>query len=104
MSAPYLRAVDDRDTTSETSSGLPAFEGQDPAFARIKLIGVNNLEAAEEEFNHIDDTVRLYVEGHVTRVDHAVDGPSGKLVRIQTVKITQAVTLPWNFDTGVLDG
>lgn len=103
MSTPtHLRAVDE-DHVPAPSSGLPDFEGQPVEFTRVKLAAVGNLEVGEE-VSRIDDTVRMYVEGRVIRVDHVVDSTTGRLMRVHTVKVVDAIQLPWDFDTGQFEG
>jgi hypothetical protein len=103
----HLRSVGDGEapqlivSTSEVS-GLPDFEGQPVDFTRVKLSSVSKLEAGEQ-FSRIDDTVRMFVEGRVVRVDHVVDELTGKLMRVHTVKVVDAIQLPWDFDAGQLD-
>jgi hypothetical protein len=98
MSVSHLRTVGETDTPS----GLPDFEGQPVSETRLKLTAVAKLETGEQ-WSRIDDTVRLYVEGQIVRIDHVVDGPTGKLVRVHTLKVVDAIPLPWDFDTGLLD-
>lgn len=101
----HLRAVDNHEPPPIANSGrLPAFEGSAPDFARIKLTSVSDLEAGEDEAHHLDDVVRMFVEGRVVRVDHVVDDKSGKLKRVHTIKVVEAILLPWDFDTGAFDG
>lgn len=97
----HLHSVDPTGppSISGTESGLPDFEGHTVNAGRIKLSGGSNLEGPAYP-NHIDDIVRLFVEARVVRVDHAVDEPTGKLNRIQTIKIIDAIQLPWDYDTG----
>jgi hypothetical protein len=97
----HLRSVKPGESP-EPVEGLPDFEGQDVVYTRIRLAGANKLEAGDL-VSRIDDTVRLYVEGQVTRIDHVVDPPSGRLMRIHTVKVVDAMQLPWDFDTTALD-
>lgn len=99
MSTPtHLRPVDDHQPAA-ISGGLPDFEGQTVHATRVKLSSVGKLEAGDQ-VSRIDDTVRMYVEGKVVRVEHVVDEPSGELMRIHTIKVIDAVQLPWDFDTG----
>jgi hypothetical protein len=103
MSTPtHLRAVDE-DHEPATTSALPTFEGQIVESARLKLTSVAKLEVGGDDvFSRIDDIVRLFVEGRVVRVDHVVDELTGQLQRIQTVKVVDAIQLPWDFDAGQL--
>lgn len=75
---------------------LPDFDGNPVDATRIKLTSVTSLEAGDIA-NHIDETVRLYVEGQVVRVDHIVDA-RGRIVRQHVVKVVDAIQLPWSFD------
>ena len=106
MSTSHLRPVADGEThqiVASTDSGLPDFEGLPVAFSRLKLTSVADLEV-NEEANRMDDIVRLYVEGRVVRVDHVVDEKSGMIKRLHTIKIIDAVQLPWDFDSAVIHG
>lgn len=107
MSTTHLRPVGDGEApqvpVSHSPSGLPDFEGQPVDFARIKLTSVSELEVNDEVIR-MDDLVRLYVEGRVVRIDHVVDDKSGKLKRIHTIRVVDAIQLPWDFNTGALDG
>jgi hypothetical protein len=87
---------------STGESGLPDFEGQPVDFARLKLTSVTDLEV-NDEANRMDDVVRLFVEGRVVRIDHIVDERTGKLKRVHTVKVVDAIQLPWDFDTGAFN-
>jgi hypothetical protein len=78
-----------------SASGLPKFEGQDVDFARLKLTSASDLEV-NDEAHHIDDIVRLQVEGRVVRVDHVVDERTGHLKRVHTVKVSEAIELTWD--------
>lgn len=105
MSNTHLRPVADGETAPPLSigeSGLPDFEGQPVEFSRLKLTSVTDLEV-NEEANRMDDLVRLYVEGRVMRIDHVVDERTGKLKRVHTIKVVDAIQLPWDFDSGALD-
>lgn len=86
--------------SASTASGLPDFEGQPVDETRIKLTSVNNIEHGEGEFNRLDDTVRMFVEGRVVRVDHVVDNTTGKLIRVHTIKVLEASSVAWNTDNG----
>lgn len=101
MTQPHLRAVDDQ-PPAITPSGLPDFEGHPVDVARIKLTSVSDLEGPVDA-NRIDDIVRMVVEGRVVRVDHVVDEASGRLRRVQTVKVLDAVQVPWSSHTGAFD-
>lgn len=106
MSSTVLRVVTGDGEIEErppanTESGLPDFEGAKVTDARLKLAAANDLEGPPLP-SHIDDVVRLYIEGRVTRVDHVVDEKSGVLKRVQTIKVHEAVQLPWDFDADSL--
>lgn len=93
----HLRAVtDDYDTPTRSVSGLPKFEGQDVEMARFKLTSVSDLEVGEDA-HRIDDIMRLFVEGRIVRVDHVVDEKTGHLKRVHTIKVVEAMQLPWDF-------
>lgn len=88
----HLHAV----PTTEADLTLPDFDGQPVDVTRIKLTSVASLEAGDI-VNRIDDTVRLYIEGQVVRVDHVVDA-RGRIVRQHVVRVVEAIQLPWSFD------
>ncbi len=95
--------VDPGERIHEQAGGkLPDFEGEEVETARFKLTSTSNLEAPDAPVR-IDEIVRLYVEGRVTRVDHVVDKDSGKLKRVQTVTVSECIQLPWDFDTGAFE-
>lgn len=96
MTSSPLYAVSPDDSPLSPSA-LPEFESQPVDLARIKLTGANALDVGDT-FNHIDDLVKLYVEGRVTRVDHVVDGRTGKLIRIHTVQVRDAIQIPRSLD------
>lgn len=96
MSTPNLSIVPFPDRSGARSdSGLPQFEGQQVDFARLKLTSASDLEV-NDEAHHIDDIVRLQVEGRVVRVDHVVDERSGHLKRVHTVKVSEAIEIGWD--------
>lgn len=97
----HLKAVD-ADHVPLSASGVPDFEGQPVDFTRLRLTSVSQLEV-DDQYARMDDTVRLFVEGRVVRVDHAVDDKTGKLARIHTIKVIDAIQLPWDWDAGQLD-
>ncbi len=96
----HLRAVGDSEYDvvpgPASGSGLPKFEGQEVEFTRLKLTSVSDLEVGEDAYR-IDDIVRLFVEGRIVRVDHVVDEKSGQLKRMHTIKVVDAIPLPWDF-------
>jgi hypothetical protein len=71
----------------------PTFEGEPIQGLRAKLISTGSLELSDEH-HRLDQTARLLVTGRVTRVDHVVDQRSGKLIRVETFKIVDAVEVP----------
>lgn len=108
MNETHLRSVRDEDLDEATDStrdmvttesGIPNFEGEAVDYARIKLAAVSRVDVGDA-WSRIEDTVRMYVEGRVTAVHHAVDEVSGKLVRVHTIKVVDARQLPWDFDAG----
>ena len=78
------------------------FEGEKVEGLRAKLISGAALELSEDH-HRIDQTARLLVTGRVTRVDHIVEERSGKLVRVETFKIVDAVEVPWDVVAQLLD-
>jgi hypothetical protein len=99
----HLRTVNDDDTDLQPETPpvrpttLPDFEGETVTQAQFKLTSVGALEAPDTAVR-IDDVVKLYVEGRVTRVDHVVDEKTGTLKRVQTIKAVDTIQLPWEVD------
>jgi hypothetical protein len=100
-STNHLRPVAD-DEKLPASSGLPDFEGQPVMSTRLRLTSVSGLEV-DDDVSHIDEIVKMYIEGRVVRVDHVVEEKTGFLLRVHTVKVLDAIQLPWGFDTGVMN-
>lgn len=106
-SETHLRAVGDSEydvvpgPAPTSVSGLPKFEGQEVNDSRFKLTSVTDLEV-DESAHRIDDIMRLFVEGRITRVDHVVDEKTGLLKRVHTIKVIDAIPLPWDFSTDQL--
>ncbi len=98
----HLRAVEPNDPIPLPTRPLPDFEGLPVELTRLRLISASDLELSDDPMR-IDDVVRLYVEGRVTRVEHVV-ADNGKIKRVHTVKVVDAITLPWDFDTAAFDG
>lgn len=102
----HLRPVADDEMPAveapQTPGDIPAFEGHPVDFTRVKLSAAGDLQV--DAVNRIDDIVRLYVEGRVVRVDHVVDEASGRMKRVHTIKVVDAIQLPWDFDAEFLDG
>lgn len=89
----------DADIVSDTQtrpSHLPTFEGQPVDYALVRLASANKLDVGEGA-HHIDDMVRIVVEGRVTNVNHVLD-PGGKLVRVHTIKVADATQIGWDYD------
>jgi hypothetical protein len=88
--------------TASRASGLPRFEGQDVASTRLRMTSVSSLDLEDDKPFRIDDMVKLFVEGRVTRVDHVVDEKSGELRRVHTIRVELAQEVSWNFDDAPL--
>ncbi len=80
---------------------LPTFEGEPVEGLRAKLTSTSNLEVSDAH-HRLDDTARLLVTGRVTRVDHVVDERTGKLVRVETFKVVEAIEVPWDLASELL--
>ncbi len=80
---------------------LPLFEGERVAGLRARLVSTGGLELGEAP-HRIDETARLLVTGRVTRVDHVVDEKSGRLIRVETLKIVEAVEVEWEAVSALL--
>lgn len=86
----------------EEPSHLPSFEGERVDGLKAKFAAANNLELSDD-FHRLDQTARMIVTGKVTRVDHVVDERTGRLVRVETFKVIDAVEIPWNAVNDVYD-
>ncbi len=73
---------------------LPRFEGQIVEELRVKLPGVSTLDL-DADPHKLDDIVRLVVTARINRVDHLIDERSGRLVRTETLKVIEALEVPW---------
>lgn len=73
---------------------MPTFEGEKVEGLRAKLTSTGNLELSEAH-HRLDQNARMLVTGRVIRVDHIVDQVTGKLVRVETFKVIEAVEVPW---------
>ena len=82
-------------TPHETDVVLPTFEGERVDHLRAKLSAAANLELSDT-IHRIDETVRLVVHARVTRVEHTVDQRSGRLSRVETFRIEEAVEIDWD--------
>lgn len=108
MSA-HLRPVPDDDAFEQDRTPqrhqdvlIPPFEGHDVEFTRAKLSAAGDLEI--DAVNRIDDIVRMQVEGRVVRVDHVVDEKTGKMKRVHTIKVVDAVQITWDTDPHFHEG
>lgn len=90
MSLAIVPEIDD----APTSSHLPTFEGEEVHFLKAKLASTTNLELGDDH-HRLDQTTRMLVVGRVTRIDHVIDPQSGKLHRVETFKIVEAMEVPW---------
>lgn len=86
----------------ESPVHIPPFEGHAVDFTRVKLSAAGDLEI--NEVNRIDDIVRMQIEGQVVRVDHVADEKTGKMKRVHTIKVVDAVQLPWDTDVHAHEG
>lgn len=111
MSLIQLRSVsEDDDDEREDNYGrryeqlvsIPPFEGHEVDFTRVKLSAAGDLEI--DAINRIDDIVRMQVEGRVVRVDHVADEKTGKMKRVHTIKVVDAVQLPWDTEVHPHEG
>jgi len=78
----------------ESGDPVRTFEGEQVQGLRAKLTSTASLEVSEEH-HHLDQTARLLVTGKVTRIDHVVDQRSGRLIRVETFKVVDAVEVAW---------
>ena len=80
-------------STATPSEKIPEFEGHEVCFTKAKITSAASLEIDDKAFRH-DDIVQVLVEGRVTGIDHKVNDRSGKLERIHTIKVIEALVLP----------
>lgn len=93
-----LRAVPSDDQFPDefpAPRNLPDFEGQKVEGLLARLTSVTGLEISDD-VHRIDDTVRLLVTGRVTRVDHVVNAKTGRLERVETIAVSEAIQVPWD--------
>ncbi len=88
-----LAIVPDIDA-DEPATRLPLFEGEEVHGLKAKFASANSLELGEDH-HRLDQTTRMLVVGRVTRVDHVLDDKTGKLNRVETFKIVEAMEVPW---------
>lgn len=81
---------------------LPDYEGQKVEGLNAKLTSVSGLEISDE-VHRIDDTVRLLVTGRVTGVNHVVNIKTGRLERIETIAVSEALQVPWDALSDLMD-
>lgn len=86
---------------------LNTFEGRDVAQATMRIVGAgdglsNPLGIQPVEY-HVGDTVRLVVEGHVSRVAHDPIKDTDLLQRVHTVKADLVVIVDVDTVAGVLE-
>ena len=87
----------------ERERRLPTFEGQDVHEVVAKIGSVNDLDLGDD-VKRIDQTLRLVVTGRICAVDHKVDEKTGNLKRVHTIKVTDAIEVPWDaISDAVLD-
>lgn len=68
------------------------FEGEPVEAIRAKITAPTSVDMGRT--HRIDDTVHFMVTGKVTRVDHVVEERSGRLFRIETIKVVLTDEMP----------
>jgi hypothetical protein len=99
---PHLRSVDDDTPPAPTVLKSNTFEGHVVTQHRAKLTSVAGLEI--DKLLEIDEMVRIVIEGTVTGVGHLVDNVTGELVRVHTIKVSDAAQVPDAMIIPGLDG
>lgn len=96
-----LHAVHDDEPAIDPSDAVLHFEGEPVAALRAKLTSAG-IDLGDD-IHRLDDTARLLVTGRVCRIDHVIDNRTGDLVRVETFKIVDAIEVPWNAVSHLLD-
>lgn len=92
VTAETMKAVT-RDLAS-----IPDFEGKEVEVTAAKITSVAALEINDAAW-HMDEYVRMVIEGRVVKVEHAVNEKTGKLARIHTIKAVDSKVLGWGEDS-----
>lgn len=95
-----LHAVRDSDPTPPRPLDI-TFEGETVHAVRARLTSTS-IELGDD-VHRLDDTARLVVTGRVTRIDHVVDDRTGNLLRVETFKIVDALEVPWDTVSHLVD-
>lgn len=88
--------LSDTHAPTGTPARLPNFEGQPVEYALVRLASATKLDVGDNP-HHVDDMVRVVVEGRVTNVNHVLDA-AGRLVRVHTIKVADATEISWDVD------
>ena len=80
-----------------TTEALPIFEGQPTTGARVKITnagdGLSDALDIAPEAHELGDELAFILRGHVTQIAHLQKESHGPLVRVHTVKATDAVRI-----------
>lgn len=98
---PPSANVEPLPTRTSDDHTLPAFEGEPVDELRGKMTSTNGLDVGENA-HRLDDAVRLLVTARIQRVDHIIDDRTGRLVRVETFKVVEAVEVPWTLSGALL--
>lgn len=79
----------------QQQSTIPDFEGKEVSATKAKITSTASLEVDDRVF-HVDDYVRMVIEGRVVNVAHNVNDKSGDLERIHTIKAIDSRVLEWD--------
>lgn len=82
----------------DLAAGIPDFEGKEVEVTSAKITSVAALDINDAAW-HMDEYVRMVVEGRVVKVEHAVNEKTGKLARIHTIKVVDSKVLSWSEDS-----
>jgi hypothetical protein len=78
---------------------LPEFEGQKVDHVTAQFTSTTNLEV-EDEVYRLDEVKRFYVEAKVVKIDHRVNEKTGKLGRVQVLKVVDVQPITWTDPNG----
>jgi len=78
-----------------TTEALPIFEGQPTTGARVKITNAGDglSDDIVPEAHELGDELAFILRGHVTQIAHLQKESHGPLVRVHTVKATDAVRI-----------
>ena len=80
--------------TVELLPVIPPFEGMEVYATSLKIVNSAVMDLPDVVLR-VDDIIHVLVEARVMSVSHTVDGPSGRLIRLQLAKPLSAELVPY---------